>query len=807
MKISKFRQFLSASMVTIALATPQLAVAQAESTDDDVGVEIVVTAQKREQNLQDVPIAVTAFSSENLENKTIDDAFDLSNSVPNLTVNDSGASLRGIGNLAISSTSEGGLGYHINGVYIGSPASVQEYFDIGRIEVLRGPQGTLYGRNTTAGVLNIITQKPTFDFGGYVTANYGNYDSKRIEGAVNLPVGDVAAVRVAGYFLDRDGYTKNLFTGTDVDDRHSYGLRGSLRFELGDTTTADLVVGYFREKSHRNFGTKGVCAKDPAIGCSPLDLGFSAPDTRVTVFRTLGVLSGTLNPAIDYFAGAVNPTNLRQINQDVDPTYYDQEWNGSLEISHDFGNISLTSLTGYQKRRFNTFNDFDRFAATTNLLRPVTFDLFANGNPITTSAILSGRRDQGDYRQWTQELRLSSDFDGAFNFLLGANYYDQKIAYYVDITHASLAATQQAFALNPIYEAYRIQTDPATTKSFGLFGEAYFDLSDSTRLTGGIRYSHDNKKIATRQLFLDPLFTGGLFPTGTPFFNGKFKKGVFTGRLVLDHDFASNVHGYVSVSRGYKAGGINPGGATVPTFDPEYLNAGEVGLKFNTLDGALLLNSSAFYYDYSGLQIGQVGVTSANTVNTDAEVYGAEFEWIIRPPESGFQFDGSFSLLNTKLKGFQSGDEGDPNAIAPGAVIVRDAAGNPVRNGSGVIIKNLNGNSLPFSPGWKLAIGAQYRFELGGLSLTPRIDHYEQSKYYGTAFNKPIDRFSGYSQTDLKLLIEPQEGAWSLRAYVKNLFNNDDVIRLSQEGPLVGRFRSLLILEPRTYGLEASFRF
>ncbi len=209
----------------------------------------------------------------------------------------------------------------------------------------------------------------------------------------------------------------------------------------------------------------------------------------------------------------------------------------------------------------------------------------------------------------------------------------------------------------------------------------------------------------------------------------------------------------------------------------------------------------------AAVQIGQVGVTSANTVNTDAEVYGAEFEWIVRPPESGFQFDGSFSLLSTKLKGFQSGDEGDPNAIAPGAVIVRDAAGNPVRNGSGVIIKNLNGNSLPFSPGWKLAIGAQYRFDLDGISVTPRIDHFEQSGYSGTAFNKPIDRFSGYSQTDIKLLIEPQEGAWSLRAYVKNLFNNDDVIRLSQEGPLVGRFRSLIILEPRTYGLEASFRF
>lgn len=276
---------------------------------------------------------------------------------------------------------------------------------------------------------------------------------------------------------------------------------------------------------------------------------------------------------------------------------------------------------------------------------------------------------------------------------------------------------------------------------------------------------------------------------------------------MLDHDFSPDVHGYVSASRGYKAGGINPGGGTVPTFDPEFIDAGEIGLKATALDGSLQLNSAAFYYDYSDLQIGQVGVTSANTVNTDAEVYGGEFEWIVRPRESRFQFDGSLSLLKTRIKGFQSGDEGDPNAIAPGAVIVRDAAGNPVRNGSGVIIKNLDGNPLPFSPGWKIALGMQYKFPLGTMTLTPRLDHYQQSNYSGTAFDKPIDRFEGYSQTDLKLLLEPEGRAWSIRGYVKNLFNKDDVTRMSQEGPLVGRFRSLIILEPRTYGVEATYRF
>jgi iron complex outermembrane recepter protein len=144
----------------------------------------------------------------------------------------------------------------------------------------------------------------------------------------------------------------------------------------------------------------------------------------------------------------------------------------------------------------------------------------------------------------------------------------------------------------------------------------------------------------------------------------------------------------------------------------------------------------------------------------------------------------------------------------PGAVIVRDAAGNPVRNASGVIIKDLGGNDLPFSPTWKASVGVQYRIDLpNGMTLTPRVDHYEQGEYFGTAFNKPIDRFPGYQQTDLKLLLRPASDRWELRAYAKNAFNNDDVIRLGQEGPLVGRFRSLTILEPRTYGLEATVRF
>jgi iron complex outermembrane recepter protein len=319
-------------------------------------------------------------------------------------------------------------------------------------------------------------------------------------------------------------------------------------------------------------------------------------------------------------------------------------------------------------------------------------------------------------------------------------------------------------------------------------------------------------------LFLDPIFNPVGYPTPNsivPYTLGRFKKGVVTGRVVLDHDLSDRVMTYVSLSRGYKAGGINPGGATVPTFDPEFINSIEAGIKGSTSDRTLTLNVTGFYYDYKGLQIGQVGITSANTVNTDATVYGGEMEWTIRP-SSRWQIDGSLSLLHTKIKNFRSGDEGDPNGVAPGAVLCTGTSATtctpggpgPYFTSGGVRLKVLDGNQLPFSPGVKIAVGVQYRLPLaGGWTLTPRIDHFQQSKFFGSAFNKPIDHFEGYSQTDIKLTLVSDQDTFTIQGFVKNLFNNDDVMRMTQEGPLVGRFRSLTILEPRTYGVAATYKF
>lgn len=771
-----------------------------EEQDDASSPVIIVTAQKRAQDIQDVPIAISAFDATSIQNKAIDDLVDLSFSVPNLTVDIFGASLRGVGDLAISSTSESGLGYHTNGVYQGAAAIEAEYYDLERVEVLRGPQGTLYGRNTTAGVLNVITQKATDSFEGYLTGGYGNYNSVKLKGAINIPLGNQLSTRLAGFYLDRDGYATNLFTGNKVDDRHMFGLRSSTRFEL-DGTRADLVVSYFKEDDRRMLRTKVLCVKDAALGCSPLANGFETPDSRGTLFNTLGRQTGTIATgagaaAVDYYARSFNPSDPRVINEDLDPTYFAEEWLGSLQIAHEFGALTVTSLTGYTEVRRELFKDFDRFVPSLGLTRPVTFDLFGNGTSVTTQNIQTGRRDRDFTREFSQELRLESDFAGRFNFVVGGNYFNQYKTRNADFTHVTIAARQQQLGFTDTFDSLTTQSDPVKTRSLGFFGEVYFKLSDNTRLTGGLRYSHDNKTILTRQIFLNPQASG----SPPEFTSGKFEKGVVTGRVVLDHRFSPDLLGYVSLARGYKAGGINPGdvGATTAGFAPEFLNAAEFGFKGSTSDGTFSANLSGFYYDYKDLQIGQTTATSARTVNTDAVVWGAEVEWTVRPTRD-FLVDGSFAYLNTRIKGFQSIDETDPFGTAPGTVV-----GQVTTAG---VLKNLDGNALPFSPSIKLSVGAQYTIHLGGFNLTPRVDHYLQSQFTTTVFNKPTDEFDGYQQTDLKLLLTPRNKAWDIRGYAKNLFNNNDITRVLPAGRLVGRFREVVILEPRTYGVEATFRF
>src|SRR5690606_22670907 len=241
MGIMKKFDLLAASALALIVAVP--AAAQDVPEEETFGPDIVVTAQRQEQRLQDVPIAVTAFTAENLEEQQIENPLDLQLTLPNVSFTktnftSSSFTIRGIGDLCVGVTCDAATGIHLNDMpMVSSRLFETEFFDLERIEVLRGPQGTLFGRNATSGVVNIVTAKP--DLSGVAAAaelEYGNYNSIKAKGMINLPIGDVLGVRIAGFYLNRDGYTRNLYDDSRIDDRDMYAIRGSLRFEPGPDT-------------------------------------------------------------------------------------------------------------------------------------------------------------------------------------------------------------------------------------------------------------------------------------------------------------------------------------------------------------------------------------------------------------------------------------------------------------------------------------------------------------------------------------------------------------------------------------------
>lgn len=799
-------------VTSIALAAAGIAAglpAKSLAQEQELAIEeIIVTAQKREQLAQDVPIAISAFSASDLESRQIDDALDLQFSVPNLVYNlGEDATLRGIGNRAIGSSSEGGLGFHVNGVYLIAPRILEtEFYDVERIEVLRGPQGTLFGRNTTAGVVNVVTRKPGAEKSADLAMTLGNYNTTKLKGGIDIPLAENVQQRFGFYYLNRDGFIDNVETGNDVDDRNSYAIRSTTRMHLSENTTADLVISYFEEDDNRVIIPKATCSKDAVYGCSPLDNSFDATDSRLTIFHVLGGAVGLLpDPSADTFANYRSPADIRSIRSEKDPTYEADETFVSLEINHSFGDLTFSSVTGFQDTGFRRALDFDQATSDVVFTRPVTYrpDF---GTPVTTTSIETNNTLIQDSNQWSQEFRLTSDRDSAFNYILGAYYLDFEIASKYWISSSLFAGYTQALGLDAdAFEWFRIESDPLQTKSWAVFAEGNYNLSDSTRLYGGVRYSDDEKSIRTRTVFanlLDPSWI-----------NEKETWGTVTGRLGIDHRLNDDLLVFGTLSRGYKAGGLNPGNVSSPNYDPEYINSIEVGMKSTLADGRLRANVSAFYYDYADLQLGQVAQTSAVTVNTDATITGVEAEFVFNPIDN-LILDLTLAFLDTDIENFQSADEGDVDAITPGAVPVLDGMGDVLRTNpstftpNGVVIQDLDGNELRNSPGQSGNFGAEYTFELGNSwTIAPRVNILWRGEAFGTEFNKPSEEYQNFSQADVQVRFASESSRWAFRVFGKNVLDDDAIIRLTQEGPLVGRFRNVYALEPRTWGVEIQAAF
>jgi len=775
------KSLLLAATAISTISVP--AMAQDGVMDDNV---IIVTAQRQAQSAQDVPIAVSAFSGAALEAQQIENSSDLQLTLPNITFTktnftSSSFTIRGIGDLCVGVSCDQATAIHLNDSPLFATRLFEtEFFDLERVEVLRGPQGTLFGRNATAGVVNVVAAKPKmglFEASGDV--EYGNYNAMKVKGMINVPIGENVAFRGAGVFVKRDGYTTNLNGGPDLDDRELYSVRGSLRFEPTPDTTIDLYASYFRENDNRMRIQKQYCQRDPTgvLGClnsSRNAESFNGNSTVASVLTSQEFLATQGIPTAfalgslygpDQYAGISVPTDPRTVNTAFTPEYFASELTFQGKIEHDFGPISAQLSGTYQKVKLDSRQDYnnnigrrDIYANGLNTLAaaaaglvpglpaayfaPIAAAIIPNGpdgvlctsdtdtiglgsfggNSNCATSPLQYDRSNDQNSSWSAEAIISSDLDGPFNFLIGGIYADFHLtenSFYVNAFGLDYASgllgsfNSLANGLPPSFLGtpyYRNNSDDLTVKSYGLFGEVYFDISDRLKFTGGLRYNNDKKNLRARSTlasFLVPYsqttnafespFVGSFdADPGTPgnqiLQNREVKFNEITGRAVIDYKITDENLLYASYSRGYKSGGINPPlqpiFAVPESFRPEQVDAFEIGSKNTFGDGALQLNLTAFYYKYKDLQLSKIVARTAVNENVDADIYGAEVEAIIRP-DPDWMINMSFSYLHTKVKGdtFNS----DPRDFGGGrsdAVIIKD-----ITNGANCAVASTSGNA------------------------------------------------------------------------------------------------------------------
>ncbi|MES3023033.1 MAG: TonB-dependent receptor [Pseudomonadota bacterium] len=754
----------------------------AEATPAQPLEVIVVTARKRTEALQNVPVAISAFSADTLERAKIVAAPDLQFSIPNavLTGNDR-FTIRGIGNNSLGG--DNGVGLSLNGASIGYLPQ-DEFYDIERIEVLRGPQGTLFGRNTTGGGIAVSTKRANAKFGGEFNVELGNYNTTRFGGTINIPINDTVMTRFSGYSLKRDGYTRNEFTGNNIDGRDQYGLRNSTRLDFDDYGQINLMLGVYKEDSSRAREGKRLCKASPVLGCSATELGFDSPDANATILQTLAKFFTPFPAGGNIYAGALNPTDMRAVAADTDPTFRMKHRFGTLDYTVDMGQFSATYVAGYSNFSSEQNTDWDNAALPFRFTTPITYNMDRN-TVVTTDRILTTDSAVAASQTWSHEMRVSSQFKGMFNFTGGLFHLRSSGSGGFFIWSPMIERFQKAQGRPPETWFINGETKRSTTKATALFGEGELKFSDKLRATLGARLTEEKKTSLGRNIVL----------TGTvPFKQSELDWKWWTGRASIDYAPNRDTLLYGSVSTGYKGGGFNAGNAAVPEFDPETVTAYEIGLKTTMLDRKLRANFSLFYNDYADMQLAQRIAGSAITSNADAKIRGAEAEFLWAPTKSVL-LDLNLSYLDTKIGNFMTVDAANP---AQSATVKTPE-----------VQVNLRGNDLPHSPSSKYKLGAQYTMGLfgSGWNATARVDHVHQASYYAREFNTNTDRIGAWGVTNLQLRFTSPDNKVEIKTFVKNVSDADNLTNIIIEDALIGSYRNVRLLDPRTVGVQVQYKF
>ena len=760
-----YTRLTSASLFALGAMLAMPAYAQPVAGADDAGPsEIIVTANKRTENLQDVAAAISVVSGDQIANSGAVNIENVANSVPSLNFRKGGTSLnsslflRGVGTINFSVAAEPSVAVVLDGVVL---ARAGEGFgdlnDIARIEVLRGPQSTLFGKNASAGIVSIVSKMPEDTFGGSVEASYFEGNEYKLKASLNLPLGDNTAARITGFYGNYDGNIRNLTTGKDINGYEHYGLRGILRSEPSDGLTLTFI-GDWRKAND------DCCGEVIGTAGNPL----TATAAQQAVVRA--ILPGVT------LAG----DETRQVRNNLATATEETSWGLSAQADYELGSHTLTSITAYRKWDNREIREGDWLDQV--------YREFAQ------------LHDDGPQKSntFSQEIRLASPSGGAFEYVVGAYYYRAKADRTFTRSDIVCTATTTAALVpgaTPCPTATSTFTYPASTASFGsvfrnmaAFGQGTVNVSDNFRVIGGVRVTRD--KLSAYHDRTGSLIAGPGVRTDGSGFDDKTAKTNASGKAGLQLDVTDDLMTYVTYTRGYKGPAFNTffnqNSTQRNVIEAETANAYETGFKSSFMDRKVTLNAALFYAKYKNFQANNFDVlngvvitrlTNAGNISTK----GAEIDLAIRP-SSAFTLTGAIAYTDAQIDAF--------------------------RDATGVISTARKGETLALSPKWKWSLGGDYTIPTGmgvNVQLGAQLSH--TSGQYSDLGKNPLLFINSNTMLDASIAVVDENDRWSLRLVGKNLGDNSFTSLITPGGP-GGSLRYLIPREAdRYFGLIAKINF
>lgn len=726
-------------------------VAQVNSSHAFELEEIVVTAQKRETSLQDTPIAISAFSGDGLEELGIDSAEDLARFVPGADFSSNGGAIsitiRGVGSDGLSQPKDDpSVAAHLDGIYLARQASLSAlFYDTERVEVLRGPQGTLYGRNATGGSLNIITKKPTDEFEGAIDISVGNYAARQVKGMINAPlIEDKLSVRMSAMFNKHDGYSTELNDlYDDPDDADEKAFRAKLAWQLSDS----LSVGFGASIYESDAVGPNRTASDTTslVGVTDINGDAYGGDTGSIIFDPYATAQALGEPKI----ASDERTALNAFKQSMliesDTYTLDIEW-------HISDSLTLKSLTGY-----TDFTQDSRRSALQYVEDPM---LNASFDFIT------------DSESFTEEVNLTY-VEGDLKLTGGLFYFSDE-----GINDFSEVPADPTHSLT-IYSLQEVENE-----SFAAYVEGTYQISDNLAITAGLRYTDESKEGGS----VTDVSLGGPFGFTAPtnILVAEYDEDSIDYKIGVEWTPNENMLVYANYSTAFKSGGFNTGAPINLNYEPEEIEAIQAGIKSTWLDGQLQANVSAFAYDYQNLQVTQVLGVSLETQNaSDAEVSGLEFELQAAPSEA---------IL---VRAFATLTESEYQDAVISDILDIDAFGGNV---FGEI--DISGNPLRFTPDMTVGISGAYTIPAFGGEITSQISVYWQDDSYARPHGLDVDLIESYTQTNISVRYDSDSENYYVELFGRNL---EDETVLSAR--FVNPTHTSEYKPPRTYGLSFGYSF